>query len=386
MSAHQIKTMERLETDKVILKIQDTTELNYSSRENRKEIGYIRAKKGYGLLVHTTLAITDKGLPIGILKQDVWGRDIEQKGKAKDRRDKPIEEKESYRWLQSISETEQMLTNQQLQVSIADREADIYELFAQERKTNSHFLIRAGQDRLVDSIDRKLFDTMNNAQTKELITVEVDRRKGQSSREATLAVKYQEITFKAPAKKEPEKIKLNAILVKEVNPPEGIEAIEWLLLTTLEINSLDDALKYVRWYSYRWLIERFHYVLKSGCLIEEIQLEESDRIKKALSTYSIVACKILSMTYKARIEPESSVEEILEENEWKVLHALVNKSYPKKPPTIKEAIRLIARLGGFIGRKSDGDPGVKTIWQGYRRLQESIEAINTLKNLSLPGL
>lgn len=376
--------MERLETEKVILKVQDTTELSYSNRKNKKEIGYIRAKRGYGLLVHTTLAITEKGLPVGILKQDVWGRDIDEKGKTKERKDKQIEDKESYRWIDSIKETEPMFDNKQIQVSIADRESDIYELFAMERKTNSHFLIRAGQNRILYKVDSKLFETMNKSDTKGIIEIDVDRKKGQSSRVAKLSVKYQEVTIKAPRKKEPRALKINAIYVKEIEAAEGIDGIEWMLLTTLEITKIEDALKYVRWYSYRWLIERFHYVLKSGCLIEEIQLEEADRLKKALSTYSIVAIKILSMTYKARIEPESSVEGMLEKNEWEVLNILVNKTVPKKPPSIKEAIFQIAKLGGFIGRKSDGDPGVKTIWQGYRRLQESIQTINILKNLSEP--
>lgn len=376
--------MERLQTENVILKVQDTTEISYSNRKNKKEIGYIRAKRGYGLLVHTTFGITENGLPVGILKQDVWGRDIDDKGKTKERRDKPIEEKESYRWLDSIKETEEMFEDKQIQVSIADRESDIYELFAMKRKINSHFLIRAGQNRILDKKNGKLFETMNNSDTKEIIEIDVDRKKGQSSRIARLCIKYEEVSIKAPSKKEPKALKINAIYVKEIEAPEGIDGIEWMLLTTLEITKIEDALKYVRWYSYRWLIERFHYVLKSGCLIEEIQLEEADRLKKALSTYSIIASKILSMTYKARIEAESSVEGILEKNEWEILHALVNKTVPKKPPSMKEAIFQIAKLGGFIGRKSDGDPGVKTIWQGYRRLQESIQTINILKNLSEP--
>ncbi|MGB0563221.1 MAG: IS4 family transposase, partial [Spirulinaceae cyanobacterium] len=145
-------------------------------------------------------------------------------------------------------------------------------------------------------------------------------------------------------------------------------------LTTLPIESFAQAAQVVVWYSYRWLIERFHFTLKSGCKIEALQLQHCDRLLKALATYSIVAWRLMSMTYQARLTPEASCELILEPAEWRLLRRkFVPKSRSKKPPTLRQAMLWIARLGGFLARKGDGEPGVKTLWRGYTRLHHLLE-------------
>ncbi|RYY00089.1 IS4 family transposase, partial [bacterium] len=296
---------------------------------------------------------------------------------------KPIEEKESYKWLESLKETESMFSDK-LQIMIADRESDIYDLFTMPRRKNSHFLIRASQNRLLKDIDKKLFTALEKADAKGNLVIEVGRKKGQDSRLANLTVKYERLSIKAP-KNTPKEIKdvsLNAILVEEREFSDGIEPIKWILLTTLEIASLEDALKYVRWYSYRWLIERFHFVLKSGCQIEKLQLGSSEQIQKALAMYSIMSSIILFITYKARIEPDSSAEEIFTKKELKVLYLLTHKKEytSKNTITFKDSILYIAKLGGFLARKSDGNPGLKTIWLGYRKFYDIIQGVNLIKH------
>jgi len=162
------------------------------------------------------------------------------------------------------------------------------------------------------------------------------------------------------------------VLAEEENPPPDVSPISWLLLTTLEINSFESAIRCVKWYTYRWLIERYHYTLKSGCRIEELQLETARRINMALATYSIVAWRLLWLTYEARHNPDVSCDTVLDTIEWQSLcvNFTQNPIPPKKPPTLREAIRMIAMLGGFLGRKGDGEPGVKTIWRGLRRLHD----------------
>lgn len=162
------------------------------------------------------------------------------------------------------------------------------------------------------------------------------------------------------------------ILAEEQNPPQGVSPICWLLLTSLEINGWEDVVRCVRWYTYRWLIERYHYTLKSGCGIEKLQLETARRIDMALATFSIVAWRLLWLTYEARFNPEQPCDTVLEASEWQSLCATFNKNPipPEKPPSIHEAVRMIASLGGFLGRKGDGEPGVKTIWRGLRRLHD----------------
>ncbi|GAX42403.1 transposase [Tolypothrix sp. NIES-4075] len=159
---------------------------------------------------------------------------------------------------------------------------------------------------------------------------------------------------------------------REENPPLLITAISWLLLTTLDVNGVDDVVRCVSWYSYRWLIERYHYTLKSGCSIEKLQLETARRIEMALATYSIVAWRLLWLTYEARINPEQPCDTVLETYEWQSLCATISQTSnpPPEPPSLRDAVLFIAYLGGFLGRKGDGEPGVKTIWRGLRRLHD----------------
>jgi hypothetical protein len=159
--------------------------------------------------------------------------------------------------------------------------------------------------------------------------------------------------------------------VEEV-PPSGEKAISWLLLTTLEVACFEQASRCLRWYSYRWLIERYHYTLKSGCRLEQLQLETADRLERALATYAIVAWRLLWLTYEARSHPTESIEGILPPHYWIALYCHIHQTtvQPQEPPSLVDCVRWIARLGGFLGRKSDGEPGVKTLWLGLQRVHD----------------
>lgn len=223
------------------------------------------------------------------------------------------------------------------------------------------------------------------------MTVEVKRNPTRPSRTANLALRYTTVTLQPPqnrAKKEQlAPITLQAILVTEEDPPSEVEPIEWLLLTTLKITSVSEVKQYVQWYTYRWLIERYHYVLKSGCHLEKLQLKTAHRLEMALATYNIVAWRLLWLTYSARQSPDSSCEYILEPYEWQALYATIHQQiYPHpQPPTIAQVVHWIAKLGGFLGRGSDDMPGVKVIWRGLRRLDNIAQTwllCNSLGNLS----
>ncbi|WP_416666359.1 IS4 family transposase [Egbenema bharatensis] len=176
-----------------------------------------------------------------------------------------------------------------------------------------------------------------------------------------------------PHKLEP--VTLNAVFVEEAVPPsDGGKPIRWLLLTSLPIESFEQVSQCVEWYSYRWLIERFHYTLKSGCGIEELQLESALRKRKALATYSIVAWRLMWLTYQARLTPDASCQVVLQPAEWRLLRRkFVPKSRSNKPPTLRQAMVWIAQLGGFLARKGDGEPGVKTLWRGLTKLHNLME-------------
>jgi hypothetical protein len=178
---------------------------------------------------------------------------------------------------------------------------------------------------------------------------------------------------------------VQVILAQEENPPTGVEPINWLLLTTLAIASVADVVQYLRWYSYRWLIERYHYVLKSGCRVEQLQLESAARLQRALATYVIVAWRLLWITYQARAFPDQPADSVLAPHEWQALYCRIHKTPipAKTPPTVHTCVRWIAQLGGFLGRKRDGEPGVKTLWRGLRRLHD-IALTWQLSHSSLP--
>lgn len=161
------------------------------------------------------------------------------------------------------------------------------------------------------------------------------------------------------------------------------KAIAWLLLTTLEVTSFEQASRCLRWYSYRWLIERYHYTLKSGCRLEQLQLETADRLERALATYAIVAWRLLWLTYEARCHPNKSIEGILPAHDWIALYCHMHQTtvLPDKPPTLADCVRWIARLGGFLGRKNDGEPGVKTLWLGLQRVHD----MASIWQLLVPG-
>ncbi len=173
-------------------------------------------------------------------------------------------------------------------------------------------------------------------------------------------------------------------MAQEENPPPGMEAVSWLLLTTLAITCFEDVVQCLRWYSYRWLIERYHYVLKSGCRLEQLQLEAADRIHRALATYTIVAWRLLWITYLARYHPDTPADTVLQTHEWQALYCTIHQTPlpPDVPPNLRACVRWIAQLGGFLARKQDGEPGVKTIWQGLRRLHDITQTWLLLSRLT----
>jgi hypothetical protein len=173
-----------------------------------------------------------------------------------------------------------------------------------------------------------------------------------------------------------------AVQAEERGPvPNGERPLCWMLLSTKPVERLEEAIQCVLFYTERWKVERYHYVLKSGCRIEELQLESAARLERALVLYSLIAWRLLYLTYRARLTPEAPCIEALKEHEWKALYAVSTGSVPERAPALSEAIREIAKLGGFLGRKGDGAPGVKTLWIGWRRLEDFALAFQRLSPL-----
>ena len=206
----------------------------------------------------------------------------------------------------------------------------------------------------------------------------------QQNRPARLAlceVGYAAVVIKPPQRRRDlrmagwQAVKIWAVWVKEVNLSAGVEAIEWMLLTNVEVNNFADAVERINWYRVRFQIEVYHKVLKAGCKVEESRLLTVERLKKHIVLLWVIAWRLYWMTFLSRTDPESPCTRILAEHEWKSLYCRIHKSVelPQELPTVREVVRWIAKLGGFLGRKGDHEPGVTTIWRGWQRLTDIAE-------------
>jgi hypothetical protein len=383
LEGHRSSVIERMKGHGVVLAVQDTTDFNFSHHKAKDEaagFGPISAHEHVlGLKLHTTFAVSGSGVPLGVLDQQSWAR---KKGKGNGKSQKATagkgwKGKESLRWLAAQVGSELDVPEGVKLVTVADRESDIYELMALERSENVHVLLRVCRDRKVDHPEQRLKAAMTTAEIAGEVEVEVSAKKGQSQRSAKLTVRYQRLTFQVPANRSQSShlapVSMTVLWAVEENPPQGCKAIDWMLVSDLEVKSFEGACELLRWYALRWLIERYHYTLKSGCHIEQLQLQTAERIVRAVATYAIVAWRLLWLTYEARVNPNQSCEAVLETAEWQSLFCSIHnkqKKLPKTPPTLQQAVRWIAQLGGFLGRRHDGQPGVKVLWRGLSRLQD----------------
>ncbi|MBC7913367.1 MAG: IS4 family transposase [Pyrinomonadaceae bacterium] len=370
-------TLERCKGSEVVLSIQDTTSINFAS--SAEGLGYLDHGQGEGLMVHNNLVVDQRGCPLGLIDQKIWARDKAEMGKAETRGQRSIEQKESYRWIESMQQSEALLKDCCKKiVHIADREADIYELISAPRAPQSELLIRATHNRKT-LLDNNMWDEIEQEPIIARFEVEIGNCKSQTTRIATMIVKAGMVLVSPPPKKKhlPAML-LNGIIVREENNANKEEPIEWRLITTMAVNSTEDVLQIVKWYSFRWRIERLHFILKSGCRLEDLQLRNVKALRKATLIYSLCAFKLMQLLYLARQQPDEPCTSYLEDKEWKTLMKITTKlPYTiAKPPTLQQAVVMLARLGGFLARKNDGPPGIKNLWRGMQKLHVILNALD----------
>jgi hypothetical protein len=372
LSAHVRATIERAKQEAVVLAVQDTTSLNYTGlQEVCQGLGAVGTEQrgAQGLIVHDTVTFTPAGLPLGVLAAQVWARPRQTKRK----RAKP---KESQKWLVSYDQACVLQTEcgkHTTVVSVGDREADVYELFceARDRKTGAHLLVRAAQNRRVRQECGYLFDHLRGLEPAGEYELAVAARAGRPARMAQLAVRFAQVTLQAPeGRKRLGPVEVYAVLAREEAAPMRETPLEWLLLTTLPVHTFAQAEQRLSWYSVRWAIEVFHRTLKSGCRIENRRLENARRLENCLAIDMVVAWRILYLRHLSRVDPDAPCTVYFAQHEHEALYAVTHrdKPLPKKPITIRQATHLVAMLGGFLGRKGDGDPGAETLWRGLQRL------------------
>ena len=357
LEQHYEATLERVRREGIVLAVQDTTSLNYTAHPATEHLGPIgyRLDKGVGLIVHDTMTFNPDGTPLGLLDVQCWARDAKDFGKKKRRHELPIEQKESNKWLISfrkVAEAQKRCSETTL-VSVGDREADIYELFALALRDplGPKVLVRAEQDRLVADGEGHLWERVLRQVVSGIQEIRVPRRGNRPARVARLEIRFAEVELRPPQRK-PElgELRIWAVLAREIDAPEKVEPIEWMLLSTDQITSFDDAVEKLAWYAVRWGIEVYHRTLKSGCKIEERQLGHADRIEACLAIDMVVAWRIFHLTKLGRETPDVPCTVSFEEAEWKALKVYIsqNPTAPEQPPTLREATRMVASLEGSL--------------------------------------
>jgi Transposase DNA-binding/Transposase Tn5 dimerisation domain len=379
LSTHTARTLQRAAHHPLMLAVTDTTSLNYSDRPHTTGLGPIgnNADKTTGLLLHTLLAFTPDGQPLGVLDAQSWARDPAQFGNNRQRNRRPLADKESAKWLRSYEAlaAHASATPQTRWVEIADREADLYDLFerAAAQPAGPALLIRAQHNRGVDGLKRKLFAHLARAPRAGSLLVQVPAKPGRRARTATVTVRFCDVRLAAPwLKADRPPLTIWAVEVREEHPPRGAQPLHWRLLSTLAVSTLEEAVQTVRWYCVRWGIEVFHKVLKSGCAVEAVQLESAARLVRCVMIKMVVAWQTMALSKLGREQPKVKISELLEESAWRVLVAVTHRDRPRPRgvPRVSEAVQWIGRLGGHLGRRGDGAPGPLTLARGLERLHD----------------
>jgi Domain of unknown function (DUF4338)/Transposase Tn5 dimerisation domain/Transposase DNA-binding len=384
LEPHYDATVRRCSKEKVVLAVQDTTTLSYTTHTATEGLGPTTnvGTETLGLLLHSTMAFNVQGTPLGLLNAQCWARDAALYGQARERMDLPVAKKESKKWLVGYEATlsAQRRLKETRVVNVADREADMFELFVEARKSpgSPDLLVRATHPRAIELEGGKgavVWEHVRSLPLAGQLPLRVPKRKSRPARDTTLGVRFSPVTVCAPKKgpgRKLEPVSLWAIVAEEENSPEGQERIEWLLLTTVPVNTIEDAAEKLHWYTLRWQIEVYHRTLKSGCRIENRQLASAHSLKVCVAVDMVVAWRVFHLARLGREIPNVPCTVFFEEAQWQALVCFLKRTPvpPKEAPPLGEAMRMVATLGGFLGRKSDGNPGTQTIWLGLQRLDD----------------
>ena len=407
MDAHRYKTADRAAGHHTVLALQDTSYLIYTNNSKTRGLGKLSLKKGknideiysHGLVMHTCFAVTTEGTPLGIFDQKIFARESRSEstrrstGGRKVHDTLPVEEKESYRWIEALEATTKVSAKNQI-VTVCDRECDFYDFYLFADKSDSPVLVRASQNRTINKNSRyseksglKLWEHIMSLPIAGKYTLEVTAQsktrhcKGRKARTAQMEVRFGQFKMNPPRNHPKHKneelpdIHLYAIHALEKNPPGGEKPIEWMLITNQPVTTFEEACERVLWYTFRWRIEMYFKVLKSGFRVEKCRLGTANRLICYLTVMSIVAWRLFMITLIARTDPSLPCSQFLSKLEWTALVAKSNRnSCPTTtPPTISEVLREIAKLGGYLDRKNDGPPGTLVLWRGWKRLIDITE-------------
>jgi hypothetical protein len=373
MAPHWAQTEKRMIEHPVVLCIQDTTELNYNGQQITG-LGPLSYEAQRGMYLHPTYAVTPERLPLGVVDAWMWAR--EKLGPDGVRPG----QKESGRWpegYQRVAEMAADMPGTRL-VYVADREADMIDLMrcARDAGTPADWLVRAKTNRALPE-GAKLWSTTTAGEPLGEITFTIGPRGAQKGRKVRQQLWAKEVELPAGRGSV---VKATCVIAREIDPPEGAEAVEWRLLTNRSATTLDDVIELIDWYRARWEIEIYFHVLKNACKVEAMQLTHIDKIERALALFMVVAWRIAYLMRLGRTGPDLDARHFFNPDEIRGAYLLTKQPKPDLPPTLNEVLRLVARVGGFLGRKGDGEPGVKTIWQGLQEVRVAALTLQALRD------
>jgi hypothetical protein len=390
LAGHFCSTRDRVAAaEGTILVLQDTTEftyqrerpeaigLTYSVNSGKDKAGRLRTHTVCGLLMHASLAVTTDGLPLGLSAVKFWSRQ-KFKGTAALKRKVnptrvPIEQKESFRWLENMRQSTDLIGEPARCVHVGDRESDIYELFCTAHELGTHFLVRTCVDRLAGDGDHTIADEMHETRIKGVHSVEVRNSKGHIET-ARLELRYRRINVLPPVGKQRRypPLTLTVIHAKERGTPINRPTIEWKLITDLPVTTRAAAIEKLHWYAQRWKIEVFHKILKSGCRAEEARLRTAERLVRLIAVYCILSWRNFWMTMMRRAAPDAAARLVLTPVEIMLLDRLVpnRQQGPPGEQALSAYLTKVARLGGYLARSKDAPPGNTVMWRGISRLAD----------------
>ena len=377
LAPHVLSSIRRMRDRPVVLAVQDTSYIDYATHPDTEGLGPLSGEGGHGMIMHGTFAVTPERLPLGVLSLRLWARDSAKPRQRQTRRTRAIKDKESHKWIESVQAVaglKDRLPGTRL-VSVADRESDVFEFFLEAQKLGIDVLARAAYDRNVDGEQEQVFATLASAPVlahKYLALAATPKRK---ARTAKLEIRACPLVLHSPrngtARGLPP-LPLWGVWAYELDAPQGAEP---------PVISAEDALERLEWYAARWSIEQWHKILKDGCRIEMRQLQSAERLMRLITVFAVIAWRIFYATLLARLVPDMSCTAILQQEEWEALYCRIHHTpIPMATaPPLRQTVRWIARLGGFLGRSGDGEPGSKTLWRGFQRLIAMTEMYRIMK-------
>lgn len=385
LSGHTGATVQRCQQHERVLVIQDTTSQSFTHQvQDDGPLNQLPAV--HGQCVHTALALSAaEHQVLGVLHQQVWARPPRRKKKKKKEsasaRKKRL--RESLRWGEAVCAVSELFSEVPAPsrpeiVHVMDREADIFEVLEGLHTLGDNYVIRATRDRLLEAAPGSqppqegcyLFSRVEQAPVCSTQQQPVPARGGQPARVAQLEVRACTVSLMPPRNRgrQGAALEVNVVLAREVDPPPNVTALYWCLLTRLPIDTWEHIQEVLTIYEARWTIEEFHMGLKTGCQVEQRQLGTCHALTNFLALATVIACGMLALRDAARQQPSPPASQVLSQVQLDLLALLRPKLLLPPQPTAYEALRALASLGGFIGRKSDGEPGWRTLWRGWLKL------------------